>query len=214
MRVSTLAGLPALTVFGLTVLGLAACNRQAQTPSGAPAASGGPAASSAAASAAPPAEPAKPRRKPGLWEQHLSLGGTDMVQTSQICIDDATEQKLSMFGAQVNRQMCKTYQLMRKLDGSWAFSSVCSMGSGGTVTTAGTVTGDFATAYKVRSETTTTGAVVPQMNGDRKVDIDAAWMGPCKPGQKGGDMILPNGMKVNLLNLKQPSVGAGEDKEN
>jgi hypothetical protein len=212
MRVLTLAALSALTA-----LGLAACGRHPGAANSAPA-SGAPAASSAASKAAPNAAapaalPAKPRRKPGLWEQHLSLGGTDMVQTSQICIDDVTEQKLSMFGAQINRQNCKTYQLMRKTDGSWAFSSVCNMGSGGTVTTAGTVTGDFATAYKVRSDTTTVGAVVPQMNGDRKVDIDAAWMGPCKPGQKGGDMVLPNGMKVNLLDLKVPAV-RGNDTEN
>jgi hypothetical protein len=212
MRVLTLAGLSALTA-----LGLAACGRHPGASSSAPA-SGAPAASSAAAKAAPNAAapaalPAKPRRKPGLWEQHLSLGGTDMVQTSQICIDDITEQKLSMFGAQINRQNCKVYQLKRKTGGSWAFSSVCNMGSGGTVTTAGTVTGDFATAYKVRSDTTTVGAVVPQMNGDRKVDIDAAWRGPCKPGQKGGDMVLPNGMKVNLLDLKIPAA-RGSDTEN
>ena len=211
MRTANLIG-----VVGLTALGLAACGKPAPAPSSAPA-SGAPAASSAAASAAPVgAVPAKPRRKPGLWEQHLSEGGTDTVQTSQVCIDDATEQKLSMAGAQPSRESCKTYQLTRKPDGSWAFSSVCNLGSGGVVTTAGTVTGDFATAYKVRSETTTKGAAVAHMNGDRKVDIDAAWMGPCKPGQKGGDMVLPNGMKVNLLDLKPPAAmdGAEEDKEN
>jgi len=199
MRVSILAGAVALAA-----LGLCACN--AQSDEGRPAA-GAPAASGATAQGLP----GKPRRKPGLWEQHVSLGGTDAVETSQICIDDATEQKLSMFGAQVNRNRCKTYQLTRKGDGSWAFSSVCDLGSGGTVTTNGTVTGDFATAYKVRSQSSTTGAVVPQMNGERTVDIDAAWMGPCKPGQKGGDMTLPNGMKVNLLDLPHPAADDGED---
>ena len=37
------------------------------------------------------------------------------------------------------------------------------------------------------------------MNGAHKMAIDAAWTGPCAAGQKGGDMILPNGMTVNIL---------------
>jgi len=28
--------------------------------------------------------------------------------------------------------------------------------------------------------------------------IQARWVGPCKADQKPGDMILPNGMKINV----------------
>jgi hypothetical protein len=29
--------------------------------------------------------------------------------------------------------------------------------------------------------------------------MTATWTGPCKPGMKGGDVIMSNGMKINLL---------------
>ena len=31
--------------------------------------------------------------------------------------------------------------------------------------------------------------------------IEAKWVGPCKAGQKPGDVVLPNGMKMNLLEM-------------
>jgi hypothetical protein len=27
--------------------------------------------------------------------------------------------------------------------------------------------------------------------------INAKWLGPCKPGQKPGDIVMPGGMKIN-----------------
>ena len=194
MRAVTAAGLT-----GLALLALTACNRHDQASS-APAASGAAVASATAASATPPATPDKPQRQPGLWEQHVSVDGLEGVQTIQLCIDKASDGKLSLYSARAAAAgHCDTNQIMRKTDGSWAFSSVCDMGSGGKVTTAGTITGDVSRAYTVQSDSTTVGAAVPQMNGEHKVNITAAWQGPCRPGQKGGDMIMPGGIKMNIL---------------
>ena len=196
MRALTAAGLT-----GLAVVALAACHRHDQAsssapPSGAAALVGG---QSAAPPAPPPAAPDRPHREPGLWEQHVSVDGLEGVQTIQLCIDKSSDGKLSLYSAQAATGRCDTNQMLRKTDGSWAFSSVCDMGSGGKVTTAGTITGDVARAYTVQSDSTTVGAAVPQMNGDHKVNITAAWQGPCRPGQKGGDLILPGGIKMNIL---------------
>lgn len=31
--------------------------------------------------------------------------------------------------------------------------------------------------------------------------IETKWVGPCKPGQKPGDMVMGNGMKMNALDM-------------
>ena len=37
--------------------------------------------------------------------------------------------------------------------------------------------------------------------------LDARWVGPCKPGQKPGDVIMPNvgGMNINEM-MKDPKI--------
>jgi len=75
------------------------------------------------------------------------------------------------------------------------------MGSGGTVVSEGTATGDFNTSYTVQVQSTTSGASAPQMNGAHKVSIASEWLGACPAGMAPGDMELPNGMKINMLKL-------------
>ena len=40
-------------------------------------------------------------------------------------------------------------------------------------------------------------------DGKRKISFVAAkWLGPCKAGQEPGDIIMSNGMKMNVLKLR------------
>jgi hypothetical protein len=41
------------------------------------------------------------------------------------------------------------------------------------------------------------------MEGGDKMNItmQATWRGPCKPGQKGGDVEMPGGIKLNVLDM-------------
>ena len=142
MRALTAAGLTGLALFALT-----ACHRHDEASS-APAASNAAIASATPATTPPPVvADDRPHREPGLWEQHISVDGHEGVQTIQLCIDKASDGKLSLYSARAAAGHCDTNQIMRKTDGSWAFSSVCDMGSGGKVTTAGTITGDVSRAY-------------------------------------------------------------------
>lgn len=155
---------------------------------------------------APPAksfQPAwtPPKRKPGLWEQRVSNG--DFVQVTRICLDAATDAKLSFWGGQATNDACEKNLASARTDGGWQFSSVCDMGPGGKITTAGVATGDFSSHYQVTADSSTVGAATPQMNGAHKMTIDAAWQGPCPAGMKGGDMTLPGGVKINLLDMKR-----------
>lgn len=154
-------------------------------------------AAPAAATAPAPGPAATPRRKPGLWTQTVSMEG--FSQITRICLDEATEAKLSVVGGQMSQEACSQTTMTPKLGGGWSFSSTCDMGSGGKTTTTGVITGDFGSKYRMEADTTTEGAGAPQMNGARKMVMEAAWQGPCPADFKPGDMEMPNGMKMNML---------------
>ena len=84
--------------------------------------------------------------------------------------------------------------------------SVCNMG-GATTTSHGVVTGDFNSAYTIKiSSKREGGAPVQGMPAETQMSIEAKWTGPCKADQKPGDIIMANGMKMNVNSL--PGVGA------
>jgi hypothetical protein len=74
-----------------------------------------------------------------------------------------------------------------------AFHSVCASG-GGTVTTDGTSTGDYQSHYHVDVTSRRT------PGGERHFAMEGRWLGPCAPGQAGGDMsmVLPNGQVMHM----------------
>ena len=123
------------------------------------------------------------------------------MQISRICLDAATDARMSLWGAQATKDLCGGNTMTPLPGGGWSFSSTCDMGTGGKTTTSGTATGDFNVKYLVQAKSVTEGAAAPQMNGPHTVNIEAAWQGPCPAGTKPGDMTLPGGIKVNLLDL-------------
>ena len=64
------------------------------------------------------------------------------------------------------------------------------------------ITGDFNSAYTVKSTSNSTGAPagVPR---DSTATIEAKWLGACKADQKPGDIIMPGGMKINLKDMEK-----------
>ena len=178
----------------LAVLALAACQK---APPAAPA-SGAPAPASAAAG--PLAAQDLPHRKPGLWRQTMTMEGAPSgMPATSICVDEASEAKMSVIGRQTAADAkCDPPKISRGLDGALSYSSHCDMGAMGQSDSQGTITGDFNSQYQVVIDTKVSGASTAEMNGEHKMTITAAWTGPCAPGQKGGDIILPNGMKMNM----------------
>lgn len=174
-----------------TALALAACSKPAADK-----AASAPEAGKPAVAKAGPA--GMPHRKPGLWKQTVSTAG--MQQVSSLCLDQATEAKLAVWGAGASKDMCQQSEVS-PIPGGWAFRSSCDMGSGGKTLSEGTVTGDFDVSYKVVAKSKTEGAGAPQMNGEHKMIMEATWEGPCPPDMKPGDMALPGGMKMNMLDM-------------
>lgn len=194
-------------VCGAAALSLAACNKSAPPSAG----------SSQTAATAAPAAPATgpltldnlPRRKPGLWRQTMAMKGVDRpMPATEFCTDAASEAKMSLMGQQIARNKCQAPQFSRNLDGSISFTSACDMGEAGKMTSQGTISGDYNSSYKVQIDSTTTGGP-PGAPAERKMTITATWVGPCAPDQKGGDIILPGGRKMNVV--EGAAAGPGSD---
>ena len=202
MRISIAAALT-----GVALVALAGCNKSAPTNAAAPGARAG-----SAATSGPLALNQIPHRKPGLWKQTMTMdgaapGGPGM----QLCVDEASEAKLQAFAQRMPGGVhCPPPQFTRNLDGSLSFSESCDMGANGKSTSTGTIKGDFNSGYVEEIDSHYSGSPVAQLNGDHKMTISATWTGPCAPGQRGGDLIMPNGMTRNMLDDHPPAAGGGQ----
>jgi hypothetical protein len=136
-----------------------------------------------------------PKRKSGLWEIETSSGAhPGAAQKAQMCIDQKTDDALNQMGTGMSKDMCSKSNIRRE-GGAIVTDSVCKFGTT-TATTHSVVTGQFDSAYKVETRST----YDPPMAGMKEGSavIHARWVGPCKPDQKPGDMILPSGVKINV----------------
>jgi hypothetical protein len=136
-----------------------------------------------------------PARKAGQWELKLSFdNGAIPVQTLRQCIDAATDKLMkSDFGGPA-QQSCQQ-QAVTRSGAALIVDSVCTTG-GGTSTTRSVVTGDFDSAYTME--------ITSKAGGDEThMTIAAKWLGPCAADQRPGDMIMSNGMKMNVLDMQK-----------
>ena len=142
-----------------------------------------------------------PPRKPGLWEMKMGdgAGGANSppAQTIQQCIDAATDQALRDMGQGMGKDACSK-QEMRREGSTLVIDSVCRMGAT-TATSHAVVTGDFGSSYRMESSSTYKPPMMGKSSGS--FVMEAKWVGPCKAGQKPGDMIMGNGMKMNVVDM-------------
>lgn len=180
-------------------LSVAACNPEKKKEDGSAAPGDAPAAAPSTPSSAPAGPNGMPRRRAGLWETSISVQGEPQATTTQLCLDDATEARQSIWGGEMSREMCQKYEMNRQMDGSYRFASTCNMGSGGVTRSEGHATGDLTSNYTIKMKSSTSGAELAMLNRDQEFTITARRVGACKPGQRGGDMIM-NGRTVANIN--------------
>ena len=90
---------------------------------------------------------------------------------------------------------------VQKSGDTMSIGAICTT-AGKTVTSHAVVTGSFDSAYTMTVTTQSDG--IP--SGSRTMTVTAKWLGPCAADQKPDDMIMPNGMKVNILDLQKRGV--------
>jgi hypothetical protein len=145
---------------------------------------------------------APPSRRAGLWEQSLMRDGKPgRLGGLKICLDAATDRKISVFGRHFGQGACQR-QVTHTPDGVYRFSSTCTLDNGAQVKAMGTATGDFATHYTLHSQVDVTGAPLEPMNGMHEVVINADYQGPCPAGMRPGD-VRAGSVKINLDRLPQ-----------
>ena len=134
-----------------------------------------------------------PARKAGLWEITSSASGRSMKM--QHCIDASTDQAMQGHGGAAAASDCSKRDV-QKSGSTMTVDSVCTV-AGKAVTSHIVVNGSFDSEYTVNI--TSQGAGGP--GGQSGVTLKARWLGPCAADQKPGDMIMPNGTKINILNM-------------
>jgi hypothetical protein len=146
-----------------------------------------------------------PPRKPGLWELKMDFEGRKMPATSMKQCTDAASDKImnANFGGPAQEACSK--QDMTKTATGMIVDSVCKFGEG-TTTTHAVIAGDFDSAYTVDvSSKREGGRAMPGMpaDGSSHMTITAKWLGPCAADQKPGDVTMPNGMTMNVLEIQK-----------
>jgi hypothetical protein len=147
---------------------------------------------------------AMPTPRAGLWRESTLRDGHELglIGEMRACLDADVRARLSTLGGQAGKSRCETLTITHDAGGGYHFSSACDLGPGGRVVTRGEITGDLASRYRVTSRSDTSGAVLGSMNGHHEIDLEANYLGPCPAGMRTGDIVVANGMKVNMNHLR------------
>jgi hypothetical protein len=139
-----------------------------------------------------------PVRKAGLWEMKMArTGGSIPDMTMQHCTDATTDKQMST-SFSPGKETCSKQDIQKTATG-YVSDSVCGV-AGMTITSHAEITGDFNSAYTVKSTSHSEGGP-SGVARDSTTTIEAKWLGACKGDQKPGDIVMPGGMKMNILEL-------------
>ena len=137
-----------------------------------------------------------PARTPGLWEIKMSVESRNTPgQTVQQCIDASTDQMMQ--SAAYRQDACSKRDVQRSAD-TITIDSTCTV-RGKTTTSHAVITGSFDSAYTM----TVTSDSATATGGKFNMTMAAKWLGPCTGDQKPGDMIMANGMKINIQDMQK-----------
>ncbi len=154
-----------------------------------------------------------PARKPGRWEMKIQVDTAAMPpQIIRMCLDQETDKLLNqLFGAMASSMCSKQEQ---RTDGdSIVLDSECKVGDMATVSHT-VVTGDFSSAYTMKTELHMSGSNAPQglkqaaPEGamDQATTIEATRTGDCSAGEKPGDIDLGGGRTTNVRDMPAPQI--------
>jgi Protein of unknown function (DUF3617) len=135
-----------------------------------------------------------PHLKPGLWLISSGSSHSHRPRTSKLCVDHSTLGLMVSAGATMEHANCSRNE--RHFTGATMISdSVCRIGESESTTHA-VVTYHGDTAYDIETHA----HYAPPFFGrsDSTSHQSARWIGACPADMKPGDMLTPEGMKMNL----------------
>ena len=138
-----------------------------------------------------------PVRKAGLWEMKMVRTGSPMPEmTMQHCTDESVDKEMNSNISPMAKQICSKQDIQKTATG-YVSDSVCNV-AGISTTSHAEITGDFSSAYTVKSTSHMQGGPAGAGGHDATTTIEAKWLGACKPDQKPGDIVMPGGFKMNV----------------
>lgn len=161
-----------------------------------------------------------PARKNGLWE--VTLRSDDLVlrrsrqaqprpQTVQICTSAETEPVMlfAIVPAQEDCHQVKITRQSKKMGGGYEINTVCYV-HGNRADAHMQLMGNLQSAYNGAFS-----VIYPQtpLQSTGRVAFEGRWLGPCKSGQRPGDMVLPNGVTVNVVDDKKRIEGQNHERQ-
>ena len=137
-----------------------------------------------------------PARKPGAWQTKMIANGKALAMSTTICLDAATDKALMAAGLNMTSGACTGMQQSR--DGNTiTIDATCTFG-GATIKSHSVVSGDFQAAYSINVVSDRVAGTSP-LPAHSEITQQMTWIGECADGMKPGEMMMPNGMKVDML---------------
>jgi len=146
-----------------------------------------------------------PKLRPGLWEmtttstraQAQPAQAAQPARTTLLCLDASVQQEMYRMSMGMMAGMCSRHDF-KYAAGKVTTEATCDMG-GTKMESKAVMTLQGDTAYRTEAHAT----FDPPMMGSRESTsiIEGRHVGPCKPGQKPGDMTLPTGQTLNIRQM-------------
>jgi hypothetical protein len=133
-----------------------------------------------------------PARKPGLWEIKMAFEGRPGTQSIKQCADPETDAIMQSSATNIGSQNCSKRDIVKSGD-TMTIDSVCTV-AGREASSHAVVKGSFDSDYTMTVSSKSDA-------GPINMTVTGKWLGPCEAGQKPGDLILPNGIKLNLKDM-------------
>lgn len=136
-----------------------------------------------------------PKRKSGLWEIKTmmpDMPAQAQSSTVQLCVDEKSDDLSQQAGDAEAKKYCSKNEIRREGE-RYVVHSVCEHDKM-IMTTDGAFSGKFDSAYRAEMKVTYSPPIMGMASS--RINMEAKWLGPCKPGQKAGDMFV-NGVKMN-----------------
>lgn len=148
-----------------------------------------------------------PTRKSGLWEVTLrgESPGPRQGQTVHQCTSTEAEAYMLM-SIVPGQENCSEAKVTRPAKGlGYAIRTLCKVHDN-RIETRMELTGDLQSAYAGRFSAKFS---IPPARDPGTTVFEGRWLGACKPGQRPGDMVLPNGVTVNVVDDKKRAEAHG-----
>jgi hypothetical protein len=165
-----------------------------------------------AALAFPAAAQDFPRLKAGLWQMEREMEGPpasgparpSAASRTTMCLDESVQREMFDMATGAMKGSCSRHEFKRtgnRLTGDF----VCAIG-GSSMHSKSVMLFDGNSAYRTEIDTTYDPPFMGQKQA--RMVMNARNVGPCRPGQRPGDVVMPNGRTMNMHDLMNGPNGA------